>query len=57
MTAIQVSQRELMKNVTLTVEVTDVQMTAARLTIGTWLLKLAARVIGCSIDVTIAAEN
>lgn len=46
-----ISMQEAVRAMTLTVEVTGVRAARARLWLGLKLLKLAARVIGCGIDI------
>jgi hypothetical protein len=46
-----VSATEALRAIELEVELTNVRTAHARLTVGIWLLRVAARVIGCGIAI------
>ena len=48
---------KLMRQITLQVKVTGQRRTALRLRIGVQVLKLAATIMGCGIDVTSSTEG
>lgn len=52
MAVAELSIQEAMKTVTIDVVVTGQRTAAIRLRVGAWLIKLAARVMGCNVEVT-----
>lgn len=56
MATMELSMTETMKNVSLHVVVTDKREASARMWFGTRLIKLAARVMGCGVDVEVRAK-
>ena len=57
MATIELSMTETMQDVSLHVVVTDQREASVRMWIGTWLIRLAARVMGCGIDVEVSAAS
>lgn len=54
---VRVPSQSVMKHITMNVKVTGLHVWKARLTVGCWLMKLAARVMGVHVHVDLETNN